>query len=187
MYESDQDLIDACRRGDSHAWDWLLNKYERLVFSIPLNYGLSREDAADVAQISFTILLQSLETLVENTHLAPWLTTVARRHTWRLLAHYQREHTIPPSELGERLGHLVDESSRHVEARWELLEWLDQGLAQLGENCRALLLALYFNLQQPSYADVAGQLNMPVGSIGPTRARCLRRLQRILHEQRDRK
>jgi hypothetical protein len=51
---SDRDLIRACREGDRRAWRSLLDKYERLVFSIPLNYGLSREDAADIAQLTFT-------------------------------------------------------------------------------------------------------------------------------------
>lgn len=183
MYESDQDLIDACRQGDSQAWDWLLSKYERLVFSIPLNYGLSPEDAADIAQITFTILIQSLETLLEDSHLGPWLATVARRHTWRILAQRRREAINPHIDLSETLFWITDEAGSQAIERWEMLEWLDQGVAQLNDNCRALLLALYFEPQPASYAAIADKLALPLGSIGPMRARCLQRLKQILLEQ----
>src|SRR5262245_23199298 len=99
MPETDHDLIRACQIGDAHAWERLLNRYERLVYSIPLRYGLTGEDAADIAQLTFTILLQSLETLTENVRLAGWLVTVARRHTWRLLARYRREGVNPEEDI----------------------------------------------------------------------------------------
>src|SRR5687768_4689004 len=92
---SDQELILASRQGDAAAWESLVEKYERLVYSIPLNYGLSREDAADIAQITFTILLQSLDSLRDDSRLGAWLAMVARRHTWRLLNRQRRE--SPPA------------------------------------------------------------------------------------------
>src|ERR687884_1727394 len=87
----DRDLILRCRQGSAGAWQQLLNKYERLVYSIPLRYGLSRDDAADIAQITFTILIESMDNLSEDSRLGPWLVTVARRHTWRLLQRNRRE------------------------------------------------------------------------------------------------
>src|SRR5688572_8144552 len=95
MLQTDSDLIRACYTGDARAWERLLDKYERLVFSISLSYGLTTDDAADVTQITFTILLQNLATLPEGIRLAPWLATVARRHTWRLLARNRREAVNP--------------------------------------------------------------------------------------------
>lgn len=80
ILQSDPDLIRACRVGDASAWERLLDKYERLVFSISLNHGLTADDAADVTQITFTILLQNLDSLPDDVRLAPWLATVARRH-----------------------------------------------------------------------------------------------------------
>src|SRR3712207_9440028 len=82
---SDRDLIRRCQQGSAGAWQQLLNKYERLVYSIPLRYGLSRDEAADIAQNTFTILLESLDTLSEDSRLGAWLATVARRQSWRLL------------------------------------------------------------------------------------------------------
>src|SRR5687767_13940945 len=87
----DRDLIRRCQQGSAGAWQQVLNKYERLVYSIPLRYGLSRDDAADIAQNTFTILIQSLDTLSEDSRLGAWLATVARRHTWRLLERNRRE------------------------------------------------------------------------------------------------
>ena len=178
ILQTDHDLIRACHAGDGRAWERLLDTYERLVFSIALNYGLTTDDAADVTQITFTILLQNLDTLPDGIRLAPWLATVARRHTWRLLARNRREAVHPEEDLAgnETLGGVVDPSER-----WELAEWLNYGLSMLDERCRQLLLALYFDVEQPSYAQVADRLNMQVGSIGPTRARCLEQMKHNMH------
>ena len=177
ILQTDDDLIRACHAGDARAWERLLDKYERLVFSISLNYGLTTDDAADVTQITFTILLQNLDTLPADIRLAPWLATVARRHTWRLLSRSRRESVNREDDLAgnETLGGIVDPTER-----WELAEWLNYGLNTLDERCRQLLLALYFDAEQPSYAQVADSLNIPVGSIGPTRARCLERMRQSL-------
>lgn len=177
VLQTDHDLIRACRAGQASAWERLLDKYERLVFSVALNYGLTTDDAADVTQITFTILLQNLDSLPDGVRLPPWLATVARRHTWRLLARQRREAVSPDGDLAgnEAAGGMAD----HRE-RWELAEWLNHGLSLLNERCRQLLLALYFDAEQPSYAQVAERLNLPVGSIGPTRARCLEKMKRHL-------
>src|SRR5688572_16546807 len=99
MLQTDHDLIQACCAGDARAWERLLDKYERLVFSISLSYGLTTDDAADVTQITFTILLKNLDTLPDGIRLATWLVTVARRHTWRLLARNRRESVNPEEDL----------------------------------------------------------------------------------------
>lgn len=178
ILNTDRDLIRACRSGDARAWERLLDKYERLVFSISLNYGLTTDDAADVTQITFTILLQNLNTLPDDIRLSPWLATVARRHTWRLLAQNRREAVNPDEDLAgnKALGGIVDDRERQ-----ELAEWLYQGLSLLDERCRQLLLALYFDVEEPSYAQVADHMKMPIGSIGPTRARCLEQMRQSLH------
>jgi RNA polymerase sigma factor (sigma-70 family) len=180
MSQSDLDLIRGCREGDRAAWQAVMDKYERLVFSIPLNYGLSREDAADISQLTFSILIQSLDTLREDSRLGAWLATVARRHTWRLLERNRREGTGGERDLAASATLLGRDEE--IE-RWELLEWLNEGLSLVSEPCRRLLQVLYFDPEQPSYAEVAERLSMPVGSIGPTRARCLQNLRKALGER----
>ncbi len=182
--DSDGDLIRRCQQGSRGAWQQLLNRYERLVYSIPLRYGLSRDDAADIAQTTFTILIQSLDTLSEDSRLGAWLATVARRHTWRLLERNRREiasEGLDSADLAARAVLLGKSNADSVE-HWELTELLDTGLSQVGEPCRKLLLALYFQPESSSYAEVAARVGMPVGSIGPTRARCLKRLRQVLVE-----
>jgi RNA polymerase sigma factor (sigma-70 family) len=162
----------------------LLNKYERLVYSIPLRYGLSRDDAADIAQITFTILIQSLDNLSEDSRLGSWLATVARRHTWRLLERNRREiasERLEGADLVESAVLLGKSDADSIE-HWELTEWLDAALSKISAACRELLLALYFQPEGSSYAEVAERLGMPVGSIGPRRARCLKSLRQVLGE-----
>ena len=175
----DRDLIRACRKGDAGAWERVVDKYERLVYSIPLNYGLSRDDAADVAQTAFTILIQSFHTLSDESPLGSWLATVARRHTWRLLEKRRREGTGKDEDLAWSETLEGKGGSESAEG-WETTEWLHHGLSLVSENCRELLLALFFDPGQPSYAEVAERLGIPVGSVGPTRARCLERLTKAL-------
>jgi len=177
----DRDLILDCRNGDLGAWQRLLDRYERLVFSVPRRYGLSREDAADITQHTFTILFQSMDTLSEDSTLGAWLTTVARRHTWRRLDRKRREEAGWYGDSGEKISMLVDTGNEDI-ARWELTEWLAYGLSLVGKPCRDLLSALYLDPNQPSYAVIAARLGMAVGSVGPTRIRCLKRLRQALGE-----
>jgi RNA polymerase sigma factor (sigma-70 family) len=181
---SDRDLILRCRQGSAGAWHQMLNKYERLVYSIPLRYGLSRDDAADVAQITFTILIQSLDNLAEDSRLGPWLVTVARRHTWRLLERKRRESASEHLEVADvaESAVLLGKSDADSIEHWELSQWLETALSKLGDRCRELLLALYFQPERSSYAEVAADLDMPIGSIGPSRARCLKSLRQVLGE-----
>jgi RNA polymerase sigma factor (sigma-70 family) len=176
----DRDLILDCRNGDLGAWQRLLDRYERLVFSVPRRYGLSLEDAADITQLTFTILFQSIDTLSEDSTLGAWLTTVARRHTWRLLDRKRRKEAGWYGSSSEKIL-LAATDAEDVE-RWELTEWLDYGLSLVGKPCRDLLSALYLDPKEPPYAEVAARLGMAVGSVGPTRIRCLKRLRRVLGE-----
>jgi RNA polymerase sigma factor (sigma-70 family) len=178
---SDRDLIRACRRGRVGAWRRLLDKYERIVFSVPRRYGLSSEDAADITQLTFTILVQNIDVMPEDSSLGAWLATVARRHTWRLLERTRREGISKHNVLTESTTTRASEDTETLE-HWELTEWLDRGLSLVGEPCRDLLSALYLDPEQPSYAQVAARLGMAVGSIGPTRTRCLKRLRLVLGE-----
>lgn len=182
--DSDRDLILRCRQGSAGAWYRVLNKYERLVYSIPLRYGLSRDDAADIAQITFTILIQNMDSLSEDSRLGPWLVTVARRHTWRLMERNRRESANERLEGTDVAASavLLGRSDADSIEHWELSEWLDEGLSKISGPCRELLLALYFQPERSSYAEVAADLDMPVGSIGPRRARCLKSLRQVLGE-----
>ena len=177
---ADAELIRGCKKGQARSWDRLVKKYERLVFSIPRSYGLSPADAADVSQLTFTILIQSLDSLTEESNVKAWLATVARRHTWRVMGKGRREGTGKEDDVADAPWLHGNEKPSE---RWETIDWLDEGLSKISGPCRKLLKALYLDEGEPSYAEISRTLNMPVGSIGPTRARCLQRLRSALGER----
>ena len=119
-----------------------------------------------------------MDKLPEDSTLGAWLTTVARRHTWRLLERNRRQGIGKHAVLDENI---MGGATEPIE-NWELGEWLNRGLSMIGRPCRDLLFALYLDSRQPSYAEVAARLGMAVGSVGPTRIRCLERLRRVLDE-----
>lgn len=180
MKKSDRELIEACRKGNGQAWQMVLDQYSGLVFSISLNSGLSAEDAADVTQLTFTIFMESLDRLRDDSNLAAWLSTVAKRHSWRVKSQRRRESPDYDTDLADKWDTLAD--SRNPTKRWETLQWLNYGLNLLNQRCRQLLLALYFDQNEPSYAQIAHTFKMRIGSIGPTRTRCLKKLRQLLEE-----
>jgi RNA polymerase sigma factor (sigma-70 family) len=179
---TDWELIVGCREGHVGAWEQLVSRYERLIYSIALSYRLTREDAADVAQTAFLALFRSLGGLREETRLSAWLATVAHRQSRRLLQSRRYEQPDTLDTLDE-LAPLIGAPDSNPMERWELVEWLDHGMSALNERCRRLLLALYFDSAEPSYAEVAATLGIPVGSIGPSRARCLAHLKAALQSR----
>ena len=170
------DLVAACREGDTQAWDQLLDRFERLVYAVAVREGLAGEDAADVTQTTFEALLAQLDRIRDDTQIASWLMTVARRQAWRV--RNERNRLLPDEDTTvEGSDATTDPLADHATAMW-----VYEGLSELGSPCRDLIAALYFDPGTPSYAEVATRLGRPVGSIGPTRARCLQRLRNILGE-----
>lgn len=165
--ETDQQLVEGCRVGDRRAWRRLLDRYGRLVYSIPRNLGLSEADAEDVAQATFAAFLSGIDGIHTGERLGAWLSTVARRQSIRVWERRERDRAILASSSASELDH--DSWTIRVEE----IEWVDQALAALSERCRRLLTTLYFTEPAPSYVEAAERLGLPVGSIGPTRGRCL--------------
>jgi RNA polymerase sigma factor (sigma-70 family) len=170
---TDDELLTACRSGDVDAWAEILRRYQRLVVAIARGYGLDSHAAADIAQTAFAVLVESLDRLRPGTRLAPWLATVARRHTWRALHHRRRE------PLVEDFEPRVTGEPSPIDVRTEVA-WLADGLTRLGSRCRQLLEALFLRTDEPTYSEISAELAMPIGSIGPTRVRCLAKLRLLL-------
>ncbi len=172
----DAALISACIEGDEVAWGTLVERYRRLVFSVAIRSGLSSDDADDVFQIVFTTLFRRLEGLRDTTRLAAWLVTTTHRESWRV-SKLSRNKT----ELHE---FQVDPSTPHAEIV-ELAERdqrVRESMGKLDDRCRDLLTALFLDPDPASYDQVALRFGMPIGSIGPTRARCFKKLERFLIE-----
>ncbi|MEM9034773.1 MAG: sigma-70 family RNA polymerase sigma factor [Actinomycetota bacterium] len=170
LRQTDATLLRACRQGDQRAWNAIVRRYGRLVQGVALQLGLSRHEAEDVTQSTFTTLVESMSSIREGDRLSSWLVTVARRETFRVRHHPERQ---APSDRVD----LTDETVEH-----DLTDaiWLHDAIQNLSEPSRTLLMRLFFDPQRPSYAELAEDLGKAVGSIGPLRANSLRELRREL-------
>jgi RNA polymerase sigma factor (sigma-70 family) len=184
---SNAELLRRCRAGDSSAWQLIVNRYGRLVHSVPLRYGLSRSEAEDVGQEVFWALAQQVGRIEDPERLGGWLLTTARRISWRLMQQRRQEQPDAAADVAENEGlfnHLVEPARTptyaELVAGWDRQEALQAGLAKLGGRCQELLHLIFFDLDEPSYEEIGVLLGMPKGSIGPTRNRCLTRLREIL-------
>ncbi len=180
----DETLVLACRRGEADAWSALVHRYQRLVYTIPRRAGLDEDQTAEVFQRTFTRLLENLDRIRRPESIHAWLATTARRETLQLIREQNAERSFPLSgEIDERLSSgiiadrkpLPDETMEHL-AEQEIIR---TALSGMDERCRCLLALLYYSPDPPSYAEIAMTLDMPEGSLGPTRARCLEKLRHL--------
>ncbi|MFL6140137.1 MAG: RNA polymerase sigma factor [Frankiaceae bacterium] len=166
-------LVRRAAEGDQAAWNAIIDRYTNLLWSIGRSHRLSTDATADVVQTSWLRLLENLGRIKEPERLGAWLATTARHECLRLLRRTQREELTEDTALDA-----PDTSARPLDATL-LLEERDaalwRALSGIGERCRELLRVLMAD-PPPSYDAVSAALAMPVGSIGPTRARCLAKL-----------
>lgn len=183
MKSSNEELIQACRWGDPVAWEALIRRYQRLIYSIPVRAGLDEDRAAEVFQRVFEQLVKHLDQIEQPERLDAWLVTTARRETLRMS---QRECStqfwMDGEEIEEKLNQLPCDGLLPDELllRLEEQHTVRIAVAALDEPCRRLLTLLFYRSDPASYAEVATALDMAEGSIGPTRARCLQKLRRLL-------
>lgn len=170
----DADLIRRCLAGDEPAWSALVDRYQRLVYSVAIRSGLSATDADDVFQIVFTTLFRRLHALRDETRLASWLITTTQRESWRAA-----KRSAGNAELDESLAD-PSKDVASIAADADRDQRVRDAMARLDERCRALLTALFLADGEPSYSEIAERLGMAIGSIGPTRARCFKKLESLL-------
>lgn len=153
------------------SWELLIRRYQNLIYSVPIRYRFSLEDAADVFQSVCVILLQNLKTLRNVETLSTWLYVTTRRECWKVAKKKRREVQLEK----------WDEAFVEPEGEKLILQHrIRQALDLVSEKCQQLLKALYYTDPPMSYDDVSEHFAIPYGSIGPTRARCLEKLQKLL-------
>jgi RNA polymerase sigma factor (sigma-70 family) len=180
----DRWLVRACLSGDHEAWEEMITRYQRLIYSIPLKARLSQDDAADIFQSVCLKLYEKLATIRDTERISSWLITTTSRECWRVSARNRRQNsTGSTDEEGADLlneipaeGPLLDEQREALERQ----QHVRQGIAALPDRCRRLITMLFYQKDEMSYVDIARQMNMPVPSVGPTRARCLEKLKKLL-------
>jgi len=187
MRRTDKELFIACRNGDESSWEALVDRYQRLIYTIPRRAGLDQDQASEVFQDVFVTLLEKIDDINDPDRLHAWLVTAARRKTWRLLTKERSlrgVHADEEDDGEDDLAHLVDDNPLPDEVLLRLEEQhrVRTAVAALDERCQKLLTLLYYQTEPPSYADIADAFGTSEGSIGPTRARCLKKLLRLLEE-----
>jgi len=181
---TDKELLLACRNGDQAAWEALIKRYQRLMFTIPRRAGLDEDQSADVFQEVFATLFQKLDDIDQPERLHSWLVTTARRKTWRLISKERApQNTLSDDANGpEELSNIPDNAALPDEVLLKLEEQhrVRTAMSALDERCQKLLTLLFYEGEPPSYAEIAVSLGTSEGSIGPTRARCLEKMLRLL-------
>lgn len=181
------ELVVGCRAGDQAAWAALVQRFQRLVYAVVCRMGLDEHDAADVFQTVFERLNKHLPTLKDPSKLRAWVVTTAKREA---LLHRQRARRMVSMTMaddedsaGTPEWDLADDALRPEQSLSHLqqLDRLRHAIDSLDPRARSLVEMLFCDEDERlPYEDIARQLGMAVGSLGPTRQRVLERLRRSL-------
>lgn len=170
-------LVEQAGRGDTDAWHQLVQRFSSLVWSVARSQGLDRIDAADVYQTAWLRLVEHLDRLRDPAAVGGWLVATARNEAIRMSRYRSRERPTEDTAVEEpaadrdhpEIALLLDEERRGVL----------RAFTQLSHRCQRILRVLAA-CPVTSYEDVAKELDMPVGSLGPTRGRCLKQMRELL-------
>jgi RNA polymerase sigma factor (sigma-70 family) len=179
-FESTHDLVRGCRRGETDAWDELLERYGRLIWSVAQRCGLEHHEAEEVFQNTWVAIVDGIERLRDPARLGSWIASTTRFQTYQLFSGAARR----------RRGISLDglDEDRRPEVPPEVVEALEEqerqaaiseALAALEARCRELISYLFLRDPPLDYQEISRRTGLAVGSIGPIRARCLDRLRKI--------
>lgn len=180
VWDDDTRIVRECLGGKEAAWSELLAKYKNLIFSIPIKYGFSQEEAADIFQSVCLDLVNQLSSLREPRALAGWLIRVTHNKCFHFIKARKRfgsnndqeiEPELPPEKIPENM---IYELQRE--------QLLRAALRALNARCQRLVEMLFFEAPPRPYQQVAQSLSLSTGSIGFIRARCLDKLRKRLEE-----
>lgn len=173
-------LVEAAARGDSRAWDEIVERFSSLVWSICRAYRLTDSDAADAVQLTWLRLLEHMDAIRDPQRLAGWLATTCRRECLAIVRRSRSSVSVEDDHMDRLLGGAPPADEPLLTAAEHAALW--QAFQLLSQWCQRLLRELVINPDDgpPSYRLAAVTLQVPVGSLGPNRARCLRQLRNLL-------
>lgn len=177
---AEERLVRECRKGSEEAWSVLIDRYKNLIYSIPIKYGFSQEDASEIFQsVSFEIL-QELSNLREPKALTKWIIQITSHKCFQW---HRQQSRYTSSEDGGLENRSTNQSSADqllLEAQEE--QALRDAIASLSPRCRELIGLLFYETPARPYSEVAAQLGIATGSIGFIRGRCLDKLRTALQK-----
>lgn len=179
--QTDARLVKECLAGNQEAWSLLIDRYQALIYSIPVKYRLAPQEAADVFQATCMELLRRLPELRDPRALPKWLIQVAHHQCYHLKRQQQRmvsrdddDQLLPEPEAPAVAESLIQQTQEE--------QMLRDAMGRLSAQCRRLVQLLFFETPARPYSEVAAELRLAVGSIGFTRQKCMERLRRYLGE-----
>jgi RNA polymerase sigma factor (sigma-70 family) len=173
------ELVRRAAAGDRHAWERLVDQFSRLLWAMTRDFRLAESDAADVVQVTWLRLLEHIDRIEYPERIASWLATTARHECIRHLAAGKRVMVVQDDHdaFTEVVGHQPDVDERLLAE--ERAQAVRAALSTLPSRSQQLLELLMAD-PPVSYTEISDQLGLPIGSIGPTRGRCLERLRLVL-------
>jgi len=182
---SEERLVKECLDGSEAAWSALIDRYKNLIYSVPIKYRFSREEAADVFQAVCIELLSELPKIREPKALPKWILMVAAHKCYHLKNQGRREQQKTEG-LAQTLKNALPPEAEVILQQAESEQRIREALGSLPARCQELIRLLFFEEPARPYNEVARKLGLARGSIAFTRQRCLERLRRRLNET-DRK
>lgn len=169
-------LLARAAQGDQRAWNALVDEHSRLLWSVARSFRLDAADANDVVQTTWLRLLEHLDRIEDPSRLVGWLVTTARREAMRVLRRSGRERPVVEDTVLDRPDDGPPVDARLLQDERNRALW--DAFSRLNEKCRQLLRVAVTHPQ--AYDEISEALGMPIGSIGPTRRRCLTQLRALL-------
>lgn len=178
---SEEKLVKECLDGNEAAWSALIDRYKNLIFSIPIKYRFSREEAADVFQTVCLELLSELPRIREPKALPKWILMVTTHKCYHLKNQDRRN-----QEKTEGFAKTVEEAlppeAEAIVQQAESEQRIREAISSLPDRCRELIRLLFFEEPARPYDEVASMLGLARGSIGFIRQRCLERLRQKIEQ-----
>jgi RNA polymerase sigma factor (sigma-70 family) len=178
------ETIARLASGDERAWAGFCRTQGQLIHAAGHKVGLSAEEREDLLQNTCIVCYHSIDRLRDPDRLGAWVYRIAYRQALEIVR--KRTPTVPiEDETGRSILDMIPSGEDGEDEVLEAYERSQQVLgviAGVGQRCRSLLEALYLAAEVPAYEDLSRELGMPIGSIGPTRARCLDRVRRKLKQ-----
>lgn len=171
----DSDLVAKIRDGDQHAWNELVERHSGLLWRLARSIVNDDAAASDAMQTGWLRLLQSVDRIADPSAVRSWLCTTVRREAIALSKAQQRQNATDPTDWSFDAPTPAEDDPASVSAQSEQNTTVIGALRDLSEKCRQLLT---MHAHKISYDVVAATMDMPIGSIGPTKARCLEQLRR---------
>ena len=179
-FREDELLVRECLLGSEEAWSDLIDKYRNLIFSIPVKYGFSTDDASEIFQAVSLTLLQELSRLREPRALAGWLIKLTERKCVR----WKNERRVfVDAEIDEESFAGTEKLPEGMIQEFEREQMLREAIAEVSPECRRLIDLLFFANPPLRYDQAAEALGFATGSIGATRMRCLEKLRSSLEKK----